>query len=182
MTAGLVKIDCLPVPAGLENDIKDWFCRQSRLYGLRWFLAHADDGVIWGESREAGLALSGDSFPEVSPPLRAVTLQQARLFGKEGELFLWQDGGDRRARLIRDGVGEEKEYYDEDQLLWGNKLECWKDGFALLRQGSEGLLHAPPLPEGAELPVRLKVRHYIDYDSDDGQAFIAFSRLVSLKY
>ena len=32
------------------------------------------------------------AFPEVSPKLRAKTLQQARLFGSDAEVLLWRDG------------------------------------------------------------------------------------------
>jgi CRISPR-associated protein (TIGR03984 family) len=147
---------------------------------LRWLLAHADDGVIWGEVRENQLHLSSDVFPFVSPPLRAETLQQARLFGREAELLLWKKGTGWQARVIQDGSGEDGEYYDESHLLWGTDVEERQDGFALLREGQEGLRHAPPLPENVHLPVRLRVRHYLAYDTD-GQAYIAYSRLVDLE-
>ena len=52
---------------------------QARSYGLRWLLAHADDGVIWGEFRPDGLHISSDAFPHISPSLRVETLQQMRV-------------------------------------------------------------------------------------------------------
>jgi len=162
----------------LESTLVDLALR----HDLRWLLAHADDGVIWGEVRENGLHLSCDTFPEVSPPLRAVTLQLVRLFGSQGELLIWRDGAAWRARLIRDSSVEQggKEFYDETFLLWGTHVEERRNGFALLREGRQGLRHAPPLPENAELPARLRVRHYLACD-EDGQAYIACSRLVELE-
>mgnify|MGYP000051418742 CR=1 FL=1 len=151
----------------------------ARQYRLRWLLAHADDGVIWGEVRDGRLHLSCDVFPSISPPLRAITLQQVRLFGPEAELLLWKDENGWRARIIQDRSGND-EGYDETYLLWGTTIEKWQDGFALLREGREGLRHAPPLPENVHLPVRLRVRHYLAYDPD-GQACVAYSRLVALE-
>jgi CRISPR-associated protein (TIGR03984 family) len=150
---------------------------QARLYGLQWLLAHADDGVIWGELRQGELHLSCDAFPEVSPLLRIETLQQVRLFGHLAELLMWRDESTWRVRLIQDDAGELHQYYDEANLLWGTDVDRKKDGFVLLYQGKEGLRHAPPLASADSRP-RLKVRHYIAYDRD-GQAYIAHSRLVS---
>lgn len=180
ITAGLRQIQSLPVPDNLETELRPWLTAQARTFHLNWMLAHADDGVIWGEIRDDGLHLSSDAFPDISPPLRAVTLQQARLLGRTAELLLWRDGAGWRARVIQDGTGENGEYYDESHLLWGDRAEDHKDGFLLLRQGNEGLRHAPPLPQDAPLPARLRVRHYLAYDPD-GQAYIAFSRLVALQ-
>lgn len=172
-------IRSLPVPTDL--DPPDWLAERGKTHGLRWLLVHADDGVIWGEVRQDSLRLSGQVFPQVSPCLRKETLQEARLFGEKAELHLWRDSSGWQASLLQDGEGRHVEYYDEEQLLWGTEVEQFKDGFALLRQGAEGLRHAPPVPPGVipKLPLRLTVRHYLDYDPD-GQAYIAFSRLVSI--
>ncbi len=170
----------------LENqfgkDPKSTLVDLARRHGLRWLLAHADDGVIWGEILESGLHLSSDAFPEVSPPLRTVTLQQARLFGSQAELLIWRDGAAWRARLIRDISAEQEgeKFCEETYLLWGTHVEERRNGFALLREGRQGLRHAPPLPENAKPPARLRVRHYLAYD-EDGQAYIACSRLVDLE-
>jgi len=166
--------------ADFAADPSGWFQKQAGVGDGAWFLAHADDGVIWGEVRADGLHLSGDAFPQISPPLRAVTLQQARLFGPNAELLLWKNDAAWRARLVQDGAGEDGEYYDETHLLWGTAMEEQRDGFTLLREGKEGLRHAPPLPPAVHLPARLRVRHYLAYDPD-GQAYIACSRLVGIE-
>ncbi|MEJ5346112.1 MAG: CRISPR-associated protein Csx19 [Chloroflexus sp.] len=177
---GQYQFQYLPVSMNLETELQSWLDAQARIYQLNWLLAHADDGVIWGKLRNDGLHLSGDAFPDISPPLRAVTLQQVRLFGSAAELLLWRDGSIWQTRVIQDGAGEPCEYYDESHLLWGDRVEERKDGFLLLRQGSEGLRHTPPLPQVAQLPAQLRVRHYLAYDAD-GQAYVAFSRLIALQ-
>lgn len=179
------KICSLQAPDNFENDIRGWLFKQGKLYNLDWFLAHADDGVIWGKIGDRNLLLSSDYFSElpcVAASLRAITLQQARLFGINGELLIWRNGTGKRwqARLLQDGKGVEKEYYDEDYLLWGKPVRETREGFTLLKEGSQGFLHAPPIGKEFKFPLTLQVRHYIDYDSD-GQAYIPYSRLMSFK-
>lgn len=172
-------VEAISVPENFAAEPAAALTDLARGYDLRWLLAHADDGVIWGEFRADGLHLSGNAFPNVSPPLRATTLQQARLFGPQAEILLWKDDSAWRGRLIRDDADEVEDALDETHLLWGTDVEDWQDGFALLREGAQGLRHAPPLPDDVQLPVRLQVRHYVAYDSD-GQAYIACSRLIGL--
>jgi CRISPR-associated protein (TIGR03984 family) len=176
---GQHSIQAVSIPANFASEPAPALAELARAYNLRWLLAHADDGVIWGEVRADGLHLSGDAFPRILPPLRAATLQQARLFGLHAELLLWKDDAAWRARLIQDGAGESTEYCDETHLLWGNEVKQQQDSFVLLREGKEGLRHAPPLSQATPLPVRLQVRHYLAYDPD-GQAYIACSRLVGI--
>ncbi len=179
--AGAHQVKPISVPGNFVGDPVVALATLAQDYNLRWLLAHADDGVIWGEVRDGKLHLSSDAFPQISPPLRAATLQQARLFGPEGELLVWKEDAGWQARRIQDGAGDSIEYYDEAHLLWGDREEGRQDGFVLLCQGKEGLRHAPPLPEGVQPPARLHVRHYLAYDPD-GQAHIAYSRLVGFEY
>lgn len=167
----------LTVPEDFAADPGAWFAAQAKQYRLRWLLAHADDGVIWGEWRADGWRLSSTAFPEASPPLRAVTLQTARLFSETSEVLVWRTDGGWGARLIADG--EATECHDEIFLLWGDTVRQEKDGFVLAEQGAEGLRHAPPLA-GRKPPYCLTVRHYLNAD-EDGQARVTMSRLVKLE-
>ncbi|MEG4166129.1 MULTISPECIES: type III-D CRISPR-associated protein Csx19 [unclassified Microcoleus] len=152
-----------------------------------WLLAHADDGVIWGKFRgdDYKLVTSGDEdvFPQLAK-LRSPTLQQCRIFGKNAEVMLWKVGQNWKARLVQDD-NKPKCLPDEDQILWGTKVEKESKGFSLVSDGSQGLKHAVPLTgitfTGKDSrPLRLKVRHYIDYDDESGVARIYLSRLVDL--
>ena len=172
-------VETVTVPADFNGDIKTWMEQQANIHTFHWLLAHADDGVIWGEVRDSGLHLSTSLF---GPELRAKTLQMARLFGEIGELYLWKSDDGWSARLVVDGEGGIAEYYDECHLLWGTHVEKTEEGFVRLRHGTEGLRHAPPMsvPEGElEHPLVLNVRHFVDYDNE-GQAYVAFSRLISI--
>lgn len=147
-------------------------------------LAHAEDGVIWGHFKDGKLVTSGDIFPQLAN-LRLSTLQQCRIFGDNTEVMLWKVGQSWKARSIKDEHLSDKDYIPEDQILWGTQAEGQqKEDFTLVSDGSQGLKHAVPLTginfKGKDSrPLRLKIRHYIDYDKD-GVARIYLSRLVKL--
>lgn len=181
-----------PIDVDIEvfrEDPRTWLAQQMSA-NMPWLLAHADDGVIWGKWQENGsLLLSSDVFgdpamyPSIAVPLRAVTLQQARVFGPAGDLLVWRTGGGFTARLLVDDQLELDALPKEEHLLWhlGNRVKTDQEaGFAVLQEGQQGQRHAPPvIPQGRQRP-RLIVRHYVDYD-EKGQAFIALSRLVNLE-
>jgi CRISPR-associated protein (TIGR03984 family) len=168
-----------------DNDLKDWIEAQSKDCNLKYLLAHADDGVIWGHFGTGKLSTSNTVLKQ-SPPLRLMTLQQCRIFGKDGEVLLWKENNTWSARFLVDPRDEDC-IIKERQLLWGTHGKKYEaEGFTCLKDGSQGLEHAVPFTE-IELdgdrkltrPVRLIVHHFIDYD-DDGLARIVLSRLVDL--
>ncbi len=170
---------------GLVNDPRGWLAQRMN-EDMPWLLAHADDGVIWGQRQADGtLLLSSDVFPrsDIAVELRALTLQQARVFGPAGELLIWRTAEGFVGRLLNDDQLELETLPDEKHLLWhqGNPVKIdQKAGFALLQEGQQGQRHAPPvIPQGRGRP-KLTVRHYVAYD-EEGQAYIALSRLVGLE-
>lgn len=180
-----------PVAVDSLGDVKSWVEEQAAKHGLKWLLAHADDGVIWGRIDANGQLITSDSVaPHISPPLRTETLQQARLFAEHAELLLWRDGDNRwHARLIRDaGDGETPTFtdaIDEPQILWGTDPQPLPEGFTLMSDGAQGLRHAVPLKvagkfDEASRPLRLWVRHYLQ-DDEHGFTRIVASRLLDLR-
>ncbi len=184
------KITRLEIP---QEDLRAWLTTQATNYTLRWLLAHTDSGVIWGEMRDDHrLHLSCEAFPDVFEhvALDWETLQQCRLFWESGELLLWQGMHGWQARLRQDeGEGETNatySYYDEAQLLWGyvqNGQKGEQDGFRLLAEGSQGIVHAPPLKNIPTQKERasILVRHYITKESETGMLRITASRLVTVQ-
>lgn len=177
----------------------EWLLEQAHEYSLKWLLAHADDGVIWGRVDSGRLVTSYEAARNhahgrnVCLPLRIETLQQARLFAPHAELLLWRDGNKQEtwhAGLIRDAQNSDEaanalwtDAFDEAQMLWGTHGDRLPDDFTLLRDGSQGLRHAVPLSlrldaDGKTDPPRLIVRHYLN---GEGLARIVASRLVELK-
>lgn len=179
-----------------KQSLKDWLNQQAQDYQLPYLLAHADDGVIWGNIEKGTLTNAREVFPECNfPELRVKTLQQCRLFGEAGEMLIWNSNGEWRSRLILQSkvselITQQKiGLIPESQILWGTQGQS-NGSFTLLSDGSQGLKHAVPIAvEESNFskdkttlyrPVRLEVNHYFCYDLD-GVARIFLSRLVSIK-
>lgn len=181
-------IDCLGEIKEFADDdaLYIWLEEQAKVHKLPYLLAHAEDGVIWGRFDKGSLITAQKVFHKHDfkvnlPKLRLLTLQQCRIFGEHGEVFLWQSGSNWKCRFI--GKLEE-DTITESQILYGTQGKE-REGFTLLSDGSQGLRHAVPLTgitfdkQGKKRPVRLLVHHYITYD-DTGVARIYLSRLVDL--
>lgn len=185
--SGGYRVTEVPV-ADLDDDLKTWLLEQAQARGLQNLLAHADDGVIWGRVTAEEMTTSHDVFGEPpSPPLRAETLLEVRLFGVEAELRLWRTVAGWRAQLVED-TPDAGEHFDQPQLLWGDRRVTGREGFILVEEGQQGLRHAPPLeaPKSAfgddRHPLYLHVRHYVETDSETGIVDVALSRLVAVGY
>lgn len=166
-----------------DDTPKLWLDKQAKEHRLKYLLAHAEDGVIWGHFKDGELVTSGDVFSQCAK-LRSPTLQQCRIFGEKAEVMLWKVGQNWKARLVKDDNQPEC-LPDEYQILSETQVEKESNGFTLVSDSSQGLRHAIPLFEitnkfkDGKRPLRLAVRHYIDYD-DAGIARIYLSRLVDL--
>lgn len=182
--------------------LNDWL-GQHPLLNMQGLLAHADDGLIWGKVDNSAVVLSSQFYPDVSPPLHAVTLQQLRLFGLQAELHLWRTAElTFQARLLQDqeltglpnlSALNPTAYFDEAQILWGDRPDEQhpsQNGFTPVAEGQGlRLRHTPPLtvpalafdPEKNRRPLRLHVRHYLTTD-EIGQARINLSRSVKIDY
>jgi CRISPR-associated protein (TIGR03984 family) len=168
------------------NDLKQWIEVQQKKYQLKYLLAHAEDGIIWGRF-ESGQLVTAEQLWDRSPGLQPDSLQQCRIFGKNAEVMLWRKEEGWQARVIQ----EEQKKIDcliiEKQMLWGNKIEKRDKGFTLLADGQQGLRHAVPITgisidptsKSSPRPVYLHVKHYIEYDHV-GIALIRYSRLFDL--
>lgn len=155
-----------------------------------FLLAFAHDGVIWGKPENGKWSTSFDAFGKPFAQLRGQTLLEAFAFGDKDQVHLYRDGEKWAARQVFDAG----EWFDELQLLWGNKWEAQSKGFTRLADRvQETLEHALPLDidqtENLDLKApRLTVRHYIttdEHEFDDrasGEARIHLSRLVSIEF
>jgi CRISPR-associated protein (TIGR03984 family) len=168
---------------GMTADPRQWFADQGKRRNLSYFLAHADDGVLWGHISDDRLVLSGDAFTEVKVELRAATLQQARLFDLDGELLVWRGDGENEwhGRYLADGQLPQDKILEETHRLWGTASDPpgSRDGFTLMQDGAQGFQHAPPLVLSRDERAVLTVRHYLQED-EQGQAYVALSRLTKI--
>lgn len=180
---------CMVAGIGSDTALVEFLEELAMTHRLHWLLAHLDDGVLWGRFEKDQLITSYDAAAgnptaeRYCPPLRTVTLQQARLFAPHAEVMLWRnDENAWQARLIRDARDTEKadweECFDESQWLWGTYAHPLGHGFSLLEHGEQGLRHAVPCSLSGDIaPPRLLVRHYL---TPQGLAQVDASRLCNL--
>lgn len=170
------------VDSTFHTNLSQWLIEQAQQHELRYLLAHTDGGMVWGRV-DANVLHTSHVIAPASPELNPVTLQQLRLFGPAGELLVWRDTDQWRARFVTDAANNADDIIDEDQMLWGDTIEKTENGFTLLREGAQGMRHAVPIVVSPEQlkhrELRLQVRHYL-VENEDGEARIALSRLVQL--
>jgi CRISPR-associated protein (TIGR03984 family) len=153
-------------------------------YEKVYLLSFHDDGVVWGKVK-GGSLITSDFTGSPSPEFRHETLQELRLFGEKGQFHIWRIGENEfKASLALESYLKNFEPIDEKQVLYGTACESKNDSFMIVHDGGEGLKHAFPIVDktkfdGKKRPLRLHVKHYIEYDID-GCARIAFSRLVNV--
>ena len=188
----LVKLETLE-----DFQPKQWLEQNARR-DMAYVLAHTDEGVLWGRIENGQLHWAGDAFPELSLTFQLATLQQVRLFGPAGEVFIWRTPtGQFQARRLEDGATAptQADTFEDQQWLWGTLGEKGQEnkelGFTLLVEGKQGLRHAPPITGlRAKERVMLTVRHYIETDlktdnngeiTGTGLACIIDSRLLDVR-
>lgn len=189
------KVERLTTPAAAD-DLQQWLAETEggarRDAGLEWLLATTFSEVVWGLKKDGAWRLS-----RVGATLPADRLLELRAFGSEAEVFVWRDATGLHARRLADGAGEEMDTFCEEQLLWGTESDPHGKaaaGFTPLRDGEQGLRHAPPLALDAgyfitdedderfgHRPARLVLRHYVDRDDATGLARVVDSRLVKVR-
>lgn len=158
--------------------------------GVAWALAHLDDGVTWARlERETGAWASGhDVDPDVSPAIRAETLQELRLFGADREVLVWRTPAGLRGREVTESASNQEAVptpFDERRVLRGNQVrKVFEQGFTCVADGAGAQQVLPMRVTDQQLRsqnVRLVVRHYFERDDQSGAVRVALTRLVALQ-
>ncbi len=162
------------------NDPFGWLHKQALTLDLPWLLIHTEEGPLWGRcDKETGLSTSDHAFPAFQLKGIEKTLIELRLFGQNGEMLVWRTEADFTARLLMDGPSGGDNTLEELCLLWGVPEQS-RSGYTLMSEGERGLRHAIPLVVPKNGRAGLRVRHYL-HEDEEGQLFIAGSRLVDLE-
>jgi CRISPR-associated protein (TIGR03984 family) len=189
-----------PLDASADDaKVVEWITEQMQKED-RFLLAHADDGVIWGKSKDGEFQTGRKAAQHsawsanISPELDGITLQQAFLFNAKNEIRLFRDElGNWQARQIssieQDGKLSD-DMIEESQILWGNDYHkdfpIQLDGFTHVRDKTqEGLDQILPIEINkdeiqARKCARLKLHHFVVCDEETGEARIGLSRLVEV--
>lgn len=135
--------------------------RSKSITGDIWCLLHLTDAV-----RILGLR---QGLAEID---KAETwkIRVLRVFGENGEIHVWRTGEEFSWRVREDGVGDLTEYADQEQFLWGDKADS--DGQSVVESGrGNRIVFSVPVTQW-NLPVKMTVRNYIDYQEDGLLHFI----------
>ncbi len=153
---------------------------------MQYALIHADDGVLWTKVEGNQLALpSEDGETKWTPKLRTATIQQCRVFGEDGELFIWREAeGQWRGRIVKHEAGA-GHYLEEQHILYGSRLhdsQIASSGFSPIFEPTTGIRQIVPISATGltdDKRITLTVVNYLDRD-EDHQARIFCSRLKTI--
>lgn len=176
------------IPADFAGNNGQWLveCATGLLgvNGVSYALIHADDGVLWGLVNSN--QLSRPSPSDWSPELRTTTIQQCRIFGTKGELFIWREAeGQWLGRVVIEDANVTYEQIEEAQIMYGSRAGSSQSvpaGFTPIFEVTTGIRQIVPVTITQDQfdkgqRVVLNVKHYLSADQE-GQAIIKLSRLV----
>ncbi|GEM_PF-5940660 len=179
-TAGrrLVRVETAStVDRALELDdreaVEDRLRQEAKRVGTAgaWLIAWLDYAVLVGRVADGAVV--------TRQPVDPRYLQELRLFAEAGEWRLWRAGSGFAARRRLDGAGEPVDVLEDDQSMWGTTADATADRWTRLSE-SRGIAYDLPAPVAdADLPLRLRLRHYLASDAD-GVVGVADSRLVAI--
>ena len=141
-------------------------------------LAYLDHGIRIGSFEEGKIKATEER-------LDPAFIQKLRIFNTDAELFLWRaDEGGFNGRYRVDGCGKECSYVDIVQYLWGTKAVV--QGNSLIMDEKRGVQVSLPLklvykPINDDSRAFIKVRNYIDYLDETGQAGYVDCRMTGLE-
>ncbi|GEM_PF-2115262 len=178
------------IPADFAANKGQWLIETANdhigMGATRYALIHADDGVLWVKVEGNKLALpSEDGQTEWTPKLRTATIQQCRIFGEDGELFIWREAeGQWRGRIVKHEAGD-GHYFEERQVLYGSRLhnsQIASPDFSPIFEPTTGIRQIVPVSATGltdDKRITLTVVNYLDRDGDH-QARIFCSRLKTV--
>lgn len=182
------------IPASFANEGGQWLVTRAAKFSPSgeavFALIHLDDGVLWGRVEDGQLITPPSN--DWRPQLRSRTIQQCRVFGEKGELFIWREaeGVWRGREVVEEGEVDYRPIM-ESQILFGDHVDTDKErsqglppSFTPIVEVTTGIRQIVPITvTQADLDrgrVTLSVIHYLTED-DDGQMRILCSRLRSVE-
>jgi CRISPR-associated protein (TIGR03984 family) len=183
------------IPASFANDSGEWLANRAAGFSTSgqsvFALIHMDDGVLWGRV-ENGQVITPPSN-DWTPQLRSRTIQQCRVFGTKGELFIWREADNTwRGREVIEDDDFTDEPIRESQILFGDRVDTDKERsqnllptFTPIIEVTTGIRQIVPITvTPADFQnrwrVTLSVLHYLSEDGE-GQTRILCSRLRSVE-
>lgn len=128
--------------------------------------------ILWGSVKNGTVQFYGDE--KVVPQ----AILEMRIFNKEEELFVVQEGNEFIGRYINDEGTEKIKYVDSLARLWGKRTDRQGE-YIVLKDATRKLALQIPCSEDAEY-YGLVTRNYIGYAKETGQAGYTDYRFVAI--
>ena len=148
-----------------------------------WFIAYLFHRVVIGRVDQKQFVY----YKQADNDVTLLNIQKLRVFNNDSELFVWRTTlGGYKARLRKDGKGQEEGVIDANQVLFCTKSEKLDQTYSILKEdrGTEIIL---PLKElgiiDAEINdkkgrLSIHTRSYIEFIEETGQATYEDVRFV----
>ena len=112
----------------MDNELNnDAFIQKIKDVGKGYIVCWLDYAILFGIVQNGEIKFYNNESPDFNR-----YLQKLRIFNENEELYLWRSGNKLKYRYRKDGVsegeGNEVEYIDADQVMYGSKFEV-KDDF-----------------------------------------------------
>lgn len=96
-----------------------------------WFIAYLFHRVVIGRIVEKQFVY----YKQADNDVTLQNIQKLRVFNKDSELFVWRTAlGGYKARLRKDGEGQECGVVDANQVLFGTKSEKLDQTYSILME------------------------------------------------
>lgn len=172
----------------LPGSWREWVETQAKDQERAWLLVFALEGAAWGVIENGNLRMADTALDRKILELDKYILQELFVFSPKGQTHAWVEGGTWKAYYLTESGTSSEEMFDQELILWGTRSpeDGWKDGFAVLIEGAQGMTQAVPLLKKPKLTTerqdapRLKVRNYLGQNPQNGAAYVAATRFIEL--
>lgn len=188
MKPQLEKIGCkivenLVVDGFCDNPL-NWFMDQPSVGDFSWLLAYADDGVVWGKICNGKLMIANNIFGESFPKMNTKKIHFVRFFGHLAEIRVFQKDSIFSAVRLEDEPNDKLSFI-RSYFLWGNSVRDVKDGWTFVEEGQHGIFQAipieiPHLNDNKTTRLKIRIRYYLDFEKEHGQAKVVGNRFVGI--
>ncbi|HEC24391.1 MAG TPA: TIGR03984 family CRISPR-associated protein [bacterium] len=150
--------------------IKDYIKKESNV------VVYLDNEVLIGKYN------SDFSFQE-DKRIEKQFVRRLRIFNQDEELHLWRSNGELYGRYRSDSEGEETDFIEANQVIFGTKAEIYNEYTILTEQrGTEIAIPGKWKTDNKKMRVAIKTRHYIGYKNGYRAAYVdvRFVKFVQL--
>lgn len=144
--------------------------------------------IIWNKSNLIVDSFKDEYIDNIEKSISDNQLVEARIFNQNEEIKIFNRMNQWHILIVKDNEGEQKEYFDAEQIISGKEIINQSDIFYLVQMGQKtpvqktlGEKLALNQNNKLDKPLRLITRNYIA-PNEIGQYSITLTRMIELKF